>query len=333
MSGIDKADLELLNKICRQWNLGMPEYEPLPLKGGLMHKMFSLFTSRGKYAVKLLNPYVMKRETARDNFRIAEELEFMLEKSHIPILPALFFDGRKMQEIDGQFFYLYDWYEGKALKDQEIEEIHCVKIGKLLADIHGIDRRSERCERSKIHVDWDFYIEELKIRHEELYRLVAPNRDILYESQESGNRALKKLPEVISICHNDMDSKNVLWRGSDCRIIDLECLSFSSPYLELFEMALCWSGYETCNIDYNLFKKLIRSYLNAGGQRPADWETLYDSNYGRLEWLEYNIKRALGIECSEEEIEMGSSQVRETIAHVTYYYKERDAILNCLDKI
>ena len=37
---------------------------------------------------------------------------------------ALTFGGSKMQEIDGRFFYLYDWYEGKALKIEEIGEVH-----------------------------------------------------------------------------------------------------------------------------------------------------------------------------------------------------------------
>lgn len=321
-------DLELLKIICRQWDLGTLECEPLPLKGGLMHRMYSLFTSKGRYAVKLLNPYILKRDTARDNYRTAERLEMILEAHNIPILPALTFGGRKMQEIDGQFFYLYDWYDGKALKNQEIGEEHCIRIGKLLADIHGINRQKSVQQCREISIDWDGYIEKLAAANQELYELIAPNRDLLCESQSKGNLAMKKLPAVTAICHNDMDSKNVLWHGSDCRIIDLECLSYSNPFLELYEMALCWSGYETCNMNIDLFGKLIQSYVQAGGELPEDWEVLYDSNYGRLEWLEYNIKRALGIECSAEEIETGISQVRDTIAHVVYYHEIREDILH-----
>ena len=66
------------------------------------------------------------------------------------------------------------------------------------------------------------------------------------------NEAIKKLLPVKAICHNDMDSKNVLWIGDEFKLIDLECLRYSNPYLELFELALCWSGYEGCNINRNL---------------------------------------------------------------------------------
>lgn len=324
------ADSEFFERICRQYSLGRLESQPFPLKGGFLHKMYSLFTSEGRYAVKLLNPYIMQRETAMENYRTAEKLEGMLEKTDIPVLPALWFGGRKMQCIEGQFFYLYEWYDGKALKAEEIKARHCRTIGRLLARIHGLDRQEAAYERSEIHIEWDSYIEQLAAQNEELCYLLRENRSLLYESQNNGNLAVKRLPKVVSVCHNDMDSKNVLWMGDDCRIIDLECLGYASPYTELYETALCWCGYEKCQIDYDLLRCFLRSYSEAGGLLPEDWETIYWSNFGRLEWLEYNVKRALGIECSEEEIAMGISEVKETISHLIYYDNARDEIMDCL---
>ncbi|MBQ9767346.1 MAG: phosphotransferase [Lachnospiraceae bacterium] len=322
--------LEMLNKICVRYNLGELRCKPTRLTGGFMHKMYSLFTTKGKYAVKLLNPYVMQRETAMGNFRTAEALEKMLEEKELPIVPALTLDGNKMQCLDGQYFYLYEWYDGKALKSEEITEWHCKKIGGLLATIHGLDKRSSGYERDELRVDWDGYIEKLFGKNNELHNLLKEHRELLYESQEKGNAAIKKLPTVTAICHNDMDSKNVLWHGEDFRVIDLECLSYASPMMELYELALCWSGYETCNIDFDLFRCFIRAYAEQGGTLPTDWETIYYSNNGRLEWLLYNVKRALGIECTEEEIEIGASQVKETMEHVIYYHKAKKDILECL---
>lgn len=331
---------KLLENICREYNLGELSQEPTRLTGGFMHKMYSLFTTKGKYAIKLLNPYIMQREDAMDNFRAAEDLERRLEKTNIPILPALTLNGEKMQCIDGQYFYLYEWYDGCALKSEEITVYHCEKIGGLLAGIHGLDKKAGGCtgqceekyEREELHINWDWYIEQLSERNKELFDLLKENRALLYESQEKGNEAIKKLPTTLAICHNDMDSKNVLWSGEDCRIIDLECLSYASPVMELYELALCWSGYEVCNIDFSLLQGFIRAYVKAGGELPTDWESVYYSNNGRLEWLEYNVKRALGIECSEEEIEMGAEQVKETIEHVIYYHKAKKDILDCLEK-
>lgn len=326
-------DLELLKKICQQYELGTLECQPLPLKGGFLHKMYSLFTTTGKYAVKLLNPYIMQRKTAMENYCTAEKLELVLEQNAIPILPALIFQGRKMQKLDGRFFYLYEWYDGKALKSGEIKEIHCEKIGKLLAQIHKLDRRQEYYNRDELHVDWDFYIEQSADKNREIQKLLLENRLMLYEMQENGNRAGKSIPAVVSICHNDMDCKNVLWVENECRIIDLECLAYSSPFIELYEMALCWSGYETGKMDYHLFERFLHSYAEAGGELPADWECIYDSNFGRLEWLEYNVKRALGMECSVEEIEVGISEAKNTMKLLIYYYESKEDILRCLKKL
>lgn len=345
-------ELELLDKLCRQYQLGTLECPPARLKGGFLHKMYSLFTSKGRYAVKLLNPYIMQRDTAMENYRTAEKLEAILDANGIPIIPALVLgntsrkgesprnaaatpaqggqDGTKMQNLEGQFFYLYEWYNGKALKNEEITAVHCQRIGVLLAQIHALDRRREACCPSELHIDWDYYIEQLSAKNTELHRLLAENRSLLYESQNNGNLAVKHLPPVTSICHNDMDCKNVLWAGADCRIIDLECLGYSNPFAELYELALCWSGYERCHIDYDLFRCFLHSYAGAGGCLPADWETIYWSNYGRLEWLEYNIKRSLGTECSEGEIPMGISEARNSISHIIFYHKAyNDIIRNC----
>ena len=322
--------MDIFNKICLQLDLGEMTTEPHQLKGGFMHKMYSLFTTKGNYAIKLLNPYVMKRDTVFENYRIAEELEAKLEQTDIPILPALTFNGKKMQEIDRQYFYLFDFYEGKSLKGEEITIEHCRKIGEFLAKIHNIEKKAQPYNRSEINVEWDMFIKKLSESNTELYNLLSANRDILYESQQKGNLATKKMPPVLTICHNDMDSKNVLWNGGDCRIIDLECLCYSSPFVELYEMALCWSGYEKCNIDFTLFKAIIKSYADNGGELLGDWETIYYSSYGRLEWLEYNVKRALGIDCDDDEIDMGISEVRETMDHIAYYYDVKDKIIDCL---
>lgn len=337
-------DQILLEKLCKEYNSGELLCKPIRLTGGFTHKMYSLFTTKGKYAVKLLNPFIMKRETAMSNYRRAEGFERALEQTDIPILPALTIGGKKMQCMDGQYFYLYEWYEGKALKSEEITREHCEKIGGILAKIHGLklpqnntDRQeaglgcgAEKYEREELHIDWDGYIAKLSEKNPELSELLWENRHLLYESQDKGNEASKKLPKTVAICHNDMDSKNVLWRDKECCIIDLECLSYSSPMMELYELALCWSGYEVCNIDFSLFQSFIRAYAKAGGMLPVDWETVYYCNNGRLEWLEYNVKRALGIECSEEEIGLGAEQVKETIAHVIYYHEAKKDILNSL---
>lgn len=98
------------------------------------------------------------------------------------------------------------------------------------------------------------------------------NLSLFYKSQKRGNVAIKTLPSVLLRCHNDMESKNVLRKGNDFRIIDFESLCYSNPYLALYQLALCWTSYERCGIDFNLFNAFLRAYINAGGTLPTDWK-------------------------------------------------------------
>lgn len=62
--------------------------------------------------------------------------------------------------------------------------------------------------------------------------------------------------------------------------------------------------------------------------KKIDWKSIYYANNVRLEWLEFNIKRSLMIECdSQEEQEIGIIEVKETIEHVVYYDKVKNEIL------
>lgn len=46
----------------------------------------------------------------------------------------------------------------------------------------------------------------------------------------------------------------------------------------------------------------------------------------------FNVKRALGIDCGKDEIEIGVSEVRETMKHIIYYNGIKDKILENLHK-
>ena len=234
-----------------------------------------------------------------------------------------------MQLQDGQYFYIYNWYDGKSLKDNEIKNINCEKIGKQLAEIHNITLKEDIWTEDTKNVDWNYYIDLAKKKGSPIYDMLFDKIDLLNESMKKGNEVVNQLPNYIAVCHNDLDSKNVLWINDDFKIIDLECLGYSNPYLELFTLALCWSGYESCNINFDLFKTFMDSYFeNSKLSRNINWEVLYYANNGRLEWLEYNIKRSLMLETdSEEEQQLGINEVKETVAHVVYYKLIKEELL------
>lgn len=321
---------EFFEKIVSKIDLGKLIEGPDQVSGGLTHRMFKIVTSKGKYIVKLLNPNIMKRPTALPNFNKADSIEEILQNHCIDAIYSLKVNDKKMQLIDNQYFYVYEWFEGKTLKDNEITQLNCKKIGKVLAEIHNIDLKEEKYIGEEKHIDWNYYVEKAKNENIDIYNMIYDKVDILNKSMNNGNKVVNSMPNVIAICHNDLDSKNVMWLNDEYKIIDLECLGYSNPYLELFELALCWSGYEKCNINFDLFREFMNSYFeNTKLDTNINWEIIYYANNGRLEWLEYNLKRALLIECSsEEEQQIGINEVKETIKHVVYYDKIKDEILD-----
>lgn len=319
-----------MERLCACLGLGDMLAEPTPLQGGFLHRMVRLTTTCGDYAVKCLNPHVMSRPTAAANFAAAEELERQLEHTDLPLLPALTIDGRKMQTVDGRYYYLFDYYPGVALTDGDITPAHCRQIGSLLAILHNVQRRTAPCQREAINTDWDAFVR-LSAQHPALHALQTEHREMLDALQQRANAALPHLPTEQAICHNDMDPKNVLWQGDDCRIIDMECLSYDSPYLELLETALCWAGYEKGHADPKRLTAFLDGYRAAGGRLPADWSVLYDANAGRLEWLAYNVNRALGIGCDPEETAMGMDEVHKTLTCLRGYHRHRDEVLHILE--
>ncbi|MDE5996020.1 MAG: phosphotransferase, partial [Eubacterium sp.] len=314
--------------------LGLPVGKPKRISGGYMHKMYRIKTSNGDYAVKLLNPVIMQRENVMENYALAESLEVKLQLSDIPVVPALEFNGKKMQCIDNQYFYVFDWVNGKSLNQKQIKKEHCETIGKILAKIHKLECSEEYTEKNDIVINWDFYIEKAKEICPKVSKILLANKELLYKSMEKGNSAYKRIPKIVSVSNGDMDSKNVLWVDDKPKIIDLECLNYGNPFTELFQLSLCWCGYEHCKINYDLLGAFVQSYIAEYGGFNADWEDLYYSNIGRLEWLEYNVKRALLIECNDKaEQKLGIDQVKETMKHIVYYENEKDNLLSYLKSI
>lgn len=325
----------LFNKIVNNLDLGNIIEGPIQVTGGLTHRMFKVFTDKGRYIIKLLNPNIMKRPTAMENFNKAEKYEELFKQNNIKAVYSIEFNNKKMQEIDGQYFYVYEWYDGKSLKDGEITEYHCRQIGKTLADIHNIDLVKKVYNEKEKNIDFKYYIDLAKEKESPIYDLIYDKSDILNDSLKNGNNSIKNLPNYYSLCHNDMDSKNVMWLDNDYKLIDLECLGYYNPYLELYELALCWSGYEKCNINFNLFRAFFESYFeNSNLDKNVDWESIYYANNGRLEWLEFNIKRSLMIDCdTKKEQEIGINEVKETIEHVIYYDKVKDKIMKNINRL
>lgn len=306
-------------KFCLDYRLGALAALPKPVIGGLMHRMERLDTDRGSYAVKRLNPSVMRREDARANYAQAERLEARLEQAGAPILPAMTFGGRKLLDTQGESVYVFTWFDGAAVAPDRVTVAQAEKIGAALAGVHRIDWRENRGEASRVYIEWDDYLEKLDSAHSELFSPLLAVRERLYRRQARAWAA--QGARYMAICHNDMDCKNVLWKGQAFRIIDLECLSMDDPERELVETALYWSGFDRCQLNETLLRRFLSAYRKAGGCLPADWQAAVYRNTGRLEWLEFCLKRALGVNAAQEpehEMRIGREQALLTLRQIEY---------------
>lgn len=77
--------------------------------------------------------------------------------NNIPIVPSLILDSKKIHELDGEYFYVYEWFDGKTLKNQDITKVR-QKISAALSQIYNIEIKNQQYQRNSIAIDWDYYI-------------------------------------------------------------------------------------------------------------------------------------------------------------------------------
>lgn len=61
-------------KLCDILQLGEIVGGPKVITGGLLHKMYAIETTQGKYAIKALNPSIMLRPVAMQNYINSEQI-------------------------------------------------------------------------------------------------------------------------------------------------------------------------------------------------------------------------------------------------------------------
>ena len=309
---------EKITKLMKRCGLGEVTAKITPVSGGLMHRMFKVRTDSGTYAVKWLNPEIMKRPTARENYAAAEALEARLEEARVPMVAALTLKGRKMQELDGEFFYIFRWQKGRITDANTVTAEQCRKAGELLGRIHAIDSRAAEPDAPELStIDFAGYARMAQEAGSPVAELLAKNTKLLTEAQQRLNEAREALPAIVSICDDDMDPKNVMWFRGKPFVIDLECLAYGNPVGAFVDLALQWAGMVNGAYRRENLEAFYEGYRSAYDNGFLAYDALYGIAYTWVEWLTYNIRRALGLEGSgEDERQLGEREVRNTVARI-----------------
>lgn len=324
----------LLAELVHMCGLGEIIEDVESVSGGFMHRMYKVVTDNGVYAVKHLNAEIMKRPDAHENYARAEKIERILENSDISIVPAMEIGGSKMQKIDDQFFYVFRWQTGKIADWNHISKDMCFKAGNILGRIHAIEPKNmEYLPPETSHIDWRGYVLNAKEKDSVIASLLEENEGLFVYVESELNKARASLPSVLCLSNEDMDPKNIMWDNGTPWMIDLECLDYGNPVSHAMQLALQWAGIVTCNMDVDKMIAFFDGYLNAYDNCFRDYSDVVGVAYTWVEWMEYNIQRALGKCMDEAERELGISEVRNTIDRIKYIHKMEPQIREALNRV
>lgn len=314
----------LIKKLINNLNLGTLLNEPVRVTGGLLNRMYKVETTTGVYAIKHLNPEVMKRDGAKENHILAEQIANFAKEHEIECIPAKIINGKALQELDGNCFFVFDWFQGRAIQDTEITIDHVKKVATIMANLHKLDfgELKEKCNLGKelFEVNWDFYIE--KLENQEIKNLIIEHKNKFIELDKRSTEAAKEIRKNLVVSHRDLDLPNILWdKENNPVLIDWESSGIVNPCEEVLETAWDWSGGQDY-FDKEKFNCFINTYKQRGGDLTDFSKAIYSNFKNKSGWLEYNLKRVCGLEClDEEERELGEKEVKRVIKEIFKFYE------------
>ncbi len=319
-----------INQLMIKLNLGAVLDEPQSVTGGLMHRMYRVETEAGTYVVKVLNEEVMSRPVAYRNMMNSEKIAAGFSKI-LPVVAAKEFAGTQIQEVDGCYYMLFPWVEGTSVFPPGISEKHCEVIGEILGKMHAAELSVEGInpeqEEAEMYV-WDSLAKAAEEKRISMLPCQKEQTENLCWAAEFGkaltdikkwNQAVCEAADILNqyrvLSHRDLDPKNVLWNEEGPLLIDWEAAGFVNPYQELLEIINYWADDGAGGLCKSHFDALINAYQKHMQLAGVNWDAVFDGSYaGMLGWLEYNVKRALGLLSEDEkDLEESANQVVATV--------------------
>ena len=321
---------EIISELLIKCDLGSLLESPKKIEGGLLNKIFKVSTIRGNFALKLLNPEVIKRKDGLKNILFTEKVSNIAKLSGIKCIPAKEINNKLIHSIKGNYFLIFDWFDGKAINEEELTEDKIKKISKELCLLHKIDFSEVEKECDIFYelneIDFDYYLS--KIKNKNIYNTVKEIKNKFSELDKESINSLKLLQKKQVISHRDLDLPNVLWNNEDNPvIIDWETSGWVNPTLEVIDTAWNWAGGKDY-FDKNKYKTFLNTYVKEGGNLE-DYEIAFKADYkAKLRWFEYNLKRITIFDgLDEEEIMLGEKEVLRSADEIIKFDKYKNYMI------
>lgn len=310
-----------LHALTARLGLGAIIEEPLPLSGGLMHRVWRVRTTGGDFAVKALNPEVAARPGALESIENGERVGAALARV-VPAVVALELGGRHVVECGGLWYVVYPYIDGTSAFPPDITAAHCAAIGDALGRMHranvAVPGLKPEVEPTPA-IDWPGLLALSPVEAEWRGRLEAALPELVAWT-DAAREADARDADAPVLTHRDLDPKNVLWRGLSPFLIDWEAAGYARPRRELLEVALYWADDGEGGLDGALCEALLRAY---GRHMPlrGDWTPVFAAGRANLlAWLAYSVRRASGQTSPDaEEVRLGAAEVGKTLGALEGY--------------
>ena len=111
-------------------------------------------------------------------------------------------------------------------------------------------------------------------------------------------------------------------------------MGYSNPIASCLDLSLQWAGTVNQRYSSENLASFFNGYLSEYDNGFRSYDKLYGIAYTWVEWLEYNMKRALGLEgTTEQDIKLGETETINTIGRIKYLYSLETDICDVFNKI
>jgi len=278
-----------LEKFCREFELGELISSFLFPKG-MSNRTYYVETNVGKFVIKALSPHCSGNESKRNSLEASESIAKIIEDNGIPAISAKEIQGRLLNELEGQWYMVFDFFDGNMYLHQEITIENCRQVGKTLAQMHTIDSYKQLDRRYRIRnynygpkksesKNWKKIHKKLENRERKPTWLPNFNEqmDDINAMHRIGAEAFEKFIQWDKvIAHGDIFNQNLLWKNDQPYIIDWEKSGTIDATYDVLHSALRMATEKPDKLESSINKEKLYAFFEG-------YLTIREININQLE--------------------------------------------------
>jgi Ser/Thr protein kinase RdoA (MazF antagonist) len=266
------------------FGIGRLAEPPRPVAEAWSNEMFSVVTSSGRYAVKILSAPVPDS---------ALEIEkTVLGTGEVPMAEPV---GPWVRQLStGQYVRCHRWVEGTPASRVMFGAELARDIGRSVGIIHGLQIPGGDSGDLPVP-DRDPWRVAIKMRWSYASQFRALIRPTLAAWRDLDALREARVPLIRS--HRDLDPKNAVINDGRIALMDWD---YAGPVVAAGE--LVDAAYSFCGLDEELLREFVVSYVDAGG--PVRHVSALDNAAQKadIDWLMRNVERCRSDDPTEREL-------------------------------